>query len=54
MLALQSSILGIVEELVDGFTYSISLDLGQAVYTQDPFQTWQTARALPGLPYESD
>lgn len=39
VLALQSSTLGSVEELVDGFTYSISLDLGQAVYTPGPRST---------------
>ena len=34
--ALQSSTLGSEEELVDGFTYSTSLDLGQAAYTPGP------------------
>ena len=44
---MQSSTLGSVEELVDGFTYSIYLDMRQAVYTQDPIPNLATCQGLP-------
>ena len=45
--ALQSSTLGCDVELVDEFTYSISLDPGQAVYTQDPVPNLATCQGPP-------
>ena len=39
-------------ELVDGFTYSISLHLGQAVYTKDTVPNLAPCQG-PGLPHES-
>ena len=44
---MQSSTLGCDVELVDGFTYSISLDPGQAVYTQDPVPNLATCQGPP-------
>ena len=45
--AFHYSTLGSVLELVDGFTYSTSLDLGQAVYTQDPIPNLATCQGPP-------